>query len=673
MGAAASVERALAKEPDQLSRAECEELAARHGVALKKSLFSVLGARDGTVAKAAVVRFCQLDALAHGTCGVAAAAKAPASKAARKTTREVVRRTLLAKGSSRLSNGTAATTEAGASPKVTLEAMKEGRARRGTLPRETDAPPDGPRRRRTPSMYLGAPAPKRESHVEKRLRASLRALGAEARIRMHQLETELEKAASIERRTKRLEALRAQAEQALAAFAELPLEQQQQAKNEGSLALYTPENLERRESIREDPRVEIILQKWWAASARYDDRDRDEMLSRSEYAAFHDRLLELHAALGLDDEPLTDAEKNRVLEQDFALDSGGANGVDEEKFLHAVFQVADQWVDTIEAGKYAEFLERAYDVVYRDLVDSDSIRPPDDWAPHLRVKAAAKTPWSVARTCEFTTEMYRLKLAGRAKPKVWGKTFGHFVLRQVKDRFGPGNYRRELSAFVRRILEVIEAPGDTDPAIFSWLLLFAQLAGFHSRSSRLPALPGAAEKYVLDVLAAITALVNNAGVIGAGGRHVDATDQLETASTKDFDAVMSTNVLGSLICCREAAKRMPRGSTIVNLGSISTKAGSPLIYAMTKGALMSMQRGLVPTLGAKGIRINTVSPGLVVTDMTTELFQDPAIRAAVKTQYPLGRFGAPEDIAGAGSYLCSDDAAWTSGTDLLVAGGVFPQ
>ena len=200
MGAAASVERALAKELDQLSREACEELAARHGVALKKSLFSVLGARDGTVAKAAVVRFCQLDALAHGTCGVAAAARAPASNAARKTTCEVVRRTLLAKGSSRLSNGIAATTEAGASPKVTLEVMKEGRARRGTLPRETDAPPDGPRRRRTPSMYLGAPAPKRESHAEKRLRASLRALGAEARIRMHQLETELEKAASIRRK-----------------------------------------------------------------------------------------------------------------------------------------------------------------------------------------------------------------------------------------------------------------------------------------------------------------------------------------------------------------------------------------------------------------------------------------------------------------------------------------
>ena len=66
MGAAASVERALAAAPDQLSRAACDELAARHGVAVKDSLFDVLGAGNGTVAKAAVVRFCQLDALAHG-------------------------------------------------------------------------------------------------------------------------------------------------------------------------------------------------------------------------------------------------------------------------------------------------------------------------------------------------------------------------------------------------------------------------------------------------------------------------------------------------------------------------------------------------------------------------------------------------------------------------------
>jgi len=411
MGAAASVERALAAAPDQLSRAACDELAARHGVAVKDSLFDVLGAGNGTVAKAAVVRFCQLDALAHGTCGAAAAApKTP--KAARKTAREVVRRTLLAKGSGRLS-------------KDKGSGMGEGRARRGTLPKERDAPADvdgatvaPPQRRRTPSMYLGG-AP-RESESEKRLRESIRALGAETRIRM-----ELDRATAKERRQKRLEALRVQAEQALASLEELPEVEKRRVRNQGILSLYTPENLTKREKIREDPRVEAILGKWWAASLRYDDKDRDEGLNRSEYAAWHARLLALYAALGLDDDPLTDAEKNKILEEDFALDSGGAKVVDEEKFLHAVFQVADQWVEDIDAARYAEFLERAYDVVYRELVDADAIKPPNSWLTH--VKGKAHRPWDLSRTCEFAAEMYRLKLEGRGKPKVWGQTLGRFV------------------------------------------------------------------------------------------------------------------------------------------------------------------------------------------------------------------------------------------------------
>ena len=211
-----------------------------------------------------------------GTCGAAAAPRTP--KAARKTAREVVRRTLLAKGSGRLSkdkNGT----------------MGEGRARRGTLPKEKDAPADvdgatvaPPQRRRTPSMYLGG-AP-RESESEKRLRESIRALGAETRIRM-----ELDRATAKERRQKRLEALRVQAEQALASLEELPEVEKRRVRNQGILSLYSPENLTKREKIREDPRVENILGKWWAASLRYDDKDRDEGLNRSEYAAWHGREL----------------------------------------------------------------------------------------------------------------------------------------------------------------------------------------------------------------------------------------------------------------------------------------------------------------------------------------------------------------------------------------------
>ena len=188
-----------------------------------------------------------------GTCGAAAAPRTP--KAARKTAREVVRRTLLAKGSGRLSK------DKGSGR--TMDAVGEGRARRGTLPKEKDAPADadGMKRRRTPSMYLGG-AP-RESESEKRLRESIRALGAETRIRM-----ELDRATAKERRQKRLEALRVQAEQALASLEELPEVEKRRVRNQGILSLYSPENLVKREKIREDPRVEAILGKWWAASLR---------------------------------------------------------------------------------------------------------------------------------------------------------------------------------------------------------------------------------------------------------------------------------------------------------------------------------------------------------------------------------------------------------------------
>ena len=167
--------------------------------------------------------------------------------------------------------------------------------------------------------------------------------------------------------------------------------------------------------------------------------------------------------------------------------------------------MADQWVEDIDAARYAEFLERAYDVVYRELVDADAVKPPDGWLTHLKGKA--HRPWDLSRTCEFAAEMYRLKLEGRGKPKVWGQTLSRFVLSHIKERFGPGNYRKQLSGFVQRILQVVEAPPE-DPAIFAWLLLFAQLAGFHSRSSRLPALPPAAEQYVLDTLAASAELIS---------------------------------------------------------------------------------------------------------------------------------------------------------------------
>ena len=176
------------------------------------------------------------------------------------------------------------------------------------------------------------------------------------------------------------------------------------------------------------------------------------------------------------------------------------------------------------------------------------------------------------------------------------------------------------------------------------------------------AVDGAIEGWELGPL---TELVNNAGVIG----DKEALDAVTPAA---FEAMMATNVLGPLLCCKEAEKRMAPGSAIVNLSSGSAYIGTPLLYSMSKGALNSMQHGLIKPLAAKGIRINTVSPGVTDTDMVAGILDDPERKATMEAQIPLGRAGRPEEIAGAVSYLLSPDAAYTSGANIRVAGGRGP-
>ena len=143
-------------------------------------------------------------------------------------------------------------------------------------------------------------------------------------------------------------------------------------------------------------------------------------------------------------------------------------------------------------------------------------------------------------------------------------------------------------------------------------------------------------------------------------------------TTGAYESMMATNVLGPLICCREAAKRMKPGSAIVNLSSGSAYIGTPLLYSMSKGALNSMQHGLIKPLAEKGIRINAVSPGVTETDMVAAIMESPDRKKGMEANIPLGRAGKPEEIAGAVSYLLSPDASYTSGANIRVAGGRGP-
>ncbi|MFD9032911.1 SDR family NAD(P)-dependent oxidoreductase [Streptomyces sp. NPDC059567] len=167
-------------------------------------------------------------------------------------------------------------------------------------------------------------------------------------------------------------------------------------------------------------------------------------------------------------------------------------------------------------------------------------------------------------------------------------------------------------------------------------------------------------------LGPVTGLVNNAGVTGPLGRLADAR-------TEDLRRVVEVNLLGYLLCCRRAARDMAAqgGGAIVNVSSAAATLGSPgdyVHYAATKAATDALTLGLSKELGRDGIRVNAVAPGIVETDMHATM-GDPDRPAKAAATIPLGRPGRPSEIAAAVAWLLSEDASYTTGTILRVAGG----
>lgn len=174
----------------------------------------------------------------------------------------------------------------------------------------------------------------------------------------------------------------------------------------------------------------------------------------------------------------------------------------------------------------------------------------------------------------------------------------------------------------------------------------------------------AAEKALDQIAGSWDVLVNNAGKTN--------DTLLGFMSNDQFDDVLKTNTYGAFFLMRYFTKKMmrQRRGSIVNVASLSGQTGNAgqVNYAASKAALIAMTKSLAMEIGSRGIRVNAVAPGLIETEMINTI---PHIEK-MKERIPLGRFGKPEEVAGAVSFLCSADAGYMTGATLSVNGGLFP-
>ncbi len=170
-------------------------------------------------------------------------------------------------------------------------------------------------------------------------------------------------------------------------------------------------------------------------------------------------------------------------------------------------------------------------------------------------------------------------------------------------------------------------------------------------------------------LGRLTALVNNAGV-------VDRTARVDGMSVARLKRMFDINVIGTMVCAREAVKRMSTryggaGGSIVNMSSAAARLGAPgqyVDYAASKGAIDTFTIGLAKEVAAEGIRVNAVRPGIIETDIHASGGLPDRARD-LAPQVPMQRSGTADEVAQAIVWLLSEESSYTTGAMLDVAGG----
>jgi glucose 1-dehydrogenase len=163
-------------------------------------------------------------------------------------------------------------------------------------------------------------------------------------------------------------------------------------------------------------------------------------------------------------------------------------------------------------------------------------------------------------------------------------------------------------------------------------------------------------------------LVNNAGIIRTA-------DFLEL-SEADFDAVLRVNLKGAFLVGQAAARVMVArgGGAIVNMSSVNGVLAIPnqVPYVVSKGGLNQLTRAMALSLAAKGVRVNAIGPGSILTDLLKVVMSDDEARRRILSRTPMGRCGEPEEIARLALFLASEDASYITGQVVYADGGRLP-
>ena len=158
-------------------------------------------------------------------------------------------------------------------------------------------------------------------------------------------------------------------------------------------------------------------------------------------------------------------------------------------------------------------------------------------------------------------------------------------------------------------------------------------------------------------------LVNNAGVTHAC--------DIDALTEDDFDRVMAINLKSAVFGTQRAARLMGSGGIIINMSSVNAILGIPnqIPYALSKGAMKQLTNVSAISLAPRGIRVNAIGPGTIMTDLARSIMTDRAAEDRVMSRTPMGRTGAPEEVATIAVFLACDESSYITGQTIYPDGG----